>query len=190
MSLVYILARSPWGPVRIETAADDGELLRTVTQPAHVEDVGKADAGAIAAAARAGLVRAGADGWIEAKLAAAIQAVKEARRAVSAMVVADKAPEAVPGPSLSHGEPPPTDDAPRSRVAERYSPTRPETDVRAIRDGLGLSQSRFARSFGVSLHTVQDWEQGRSRPDQTARAFLRVIAAQPDVVREVLAGPR
>lgn len=186
--IVYVLARSPWGPVRIEAAADMGELLRTATdQPAHIEDMGKADAGDIAASARGKLAPASPDGWIEAKPAAAVQAVKEARHAVLAMVVAEPALKAAPGPPVSHGGAMAANGNVLARVRERYSPTRPVTDVRAIREGLGLSQGKFAQSFGVSLHTIQDWEQGRSRPDQTARAFLRVIAARPDVVREVLA---
>lgn len=41
----------------------------------------------------------------------------------------------------------------------------PETDVRALREKLGLSQSDFAALFGFNVRSVQDWEQGRRRPE-------------------------
>ena len=55
-------------------------------------------------------------------------------------------------------------------------------DVRAIRRKLGLSQSEFARRFGFSARTVQEWEQGRAVPDQSARILLRVIEKSPRTV--------
>ena len=51
-----------------------------------------------------------------------------------------------------------------------------EIDVRAIRRTLKLSQAEFAASYGFGLHRLRDWEQGRSRPDSAARAYLMVIA--------------
>jgi putative transcriptional regulator len=54
-------------------------------------------------------------------------------------------------------------------------------DVAAIRKGLGLSQSGFARRFGLSAATVRDWEQGRRVPDRIARTLLMVIKEAPDV---------
>ena len=59
-------------------------------------------------------------------------------------------------------------------------------DVRAIRAGLGLSQSDFAACFGLSTGTLQDWEQGRRLPDGPARTLLRVIATNPDAVLQVV----
>ena len=52
--------------------------------------------------------------------------------------------------------------------------------ARIIRRALGLSQEEFASRYGIPLGTLRDWEQGRSDPDQTARAYLEVIAAEPD----------
>src|SRR5437763_15485049 len=49
-------------------------------------------------------------------------------------------------------------------------------DVRAVRRRLGLSQSEFAARFGFQPATLRDWEQGRTRPDGTARVLLPVIA--------------
>jgi len=69
-----------------------------------------------------------------------------------------------------------------SRVVE-FAPV----DVKAVRRRLGKSQSEFARMIGVSVSTLQNWEQGRRRPDGPARALLRVAAANPDAVAAALA---
>ena len=69
-----------------------------------------------------------------------------------------------------------------SRVTEVKS-----VNVKAIRRRLGKSQSEFARMIGVSVATLQNWEQGRRRPEGPARALLRVAAADPDAVAEALA---
>ncbi len=62
------------------------------------------------------------------------------------------------------------------------------TDVKAIRSKLGKSQSEFALMIGVSVSTLQNWEQGRRRPDGPAQALLRVAAEAPDVVAKALLG--
>ena len=62
-----------------------------------------------------------------------------------------------------------------------------EFDVKALRRKLGMSQSRFAASFGFGLDAVQSWEQGRRRPEGAARVLLKVIAHDPDAVRRALA---
>jgi putative transcriptional regulator len=59
-------------------------------------------------------------------------------------------------------------------------------DVKAIRRRLGKSQSEFARMIGVSIATLQNWEQGRRRPEGPARALLRVAAANPEAVAAAL----
>jgi putative transcriptional regulator len=69
-----------------------------------------------------------------------------------------------------------------------YNPPLP--DVKAIRRKLGLSQAAFARQFGFSVRTLQQWEQGRAVPDRPARILLRVIKASPRTVeRALLADP-
>lgn len=55
-----------------------------------------------------------------------------------------------------------------------------------IRKKINLSQSQFAACFGVSVRTVQEWEQGRAVPSGAARAFLTVIDREPEAVRRVL----
>ncbi|HXQ66460.1 MAG TPA: helix-turn-helix domain-containing protein [Alphaproteobacteria bacterium] len=62
-----------------------------------------------------------------------------------------------------------------------------EVDVEAIRKRLGLSQADFAMRFGFKLDAVQNWEQGRRRPEGAARAFLRVIEREPAAVQRALA---
>jgi putative transcriptional regulator len=62
----------------------------------------------------------------------------------------------------------------------------PVPDVRHIREQLGLSQSEFANRFGLSVRTVQQWEQGRAIPDQPARVLLRVIEHSPTTVTRAL----
>jgi len=58
-----------------------------------------------------------------------------------------------------------------------------DVDVRAVRAGTGLSRTRFA----LDPRALQDWEQGRRRPDRAARAYLTVIAHHPEAVVEALA---
>jgi putative transcriptional regulator len=66
-----------------------------------------------------------------------------------------------------------------------YNP--PVPNVKAIRHKLGLSQAAFARQFGFSVRTVQQWEQGRAVPDRPARILLRVIETDPQAVEHALA---
>jgi putative transcriptional regulator len=69
-----------------------------------------------------------------------------------------------------------------SRVTE-FAPV----NVKAIRRRLGKSQTQFAHMIGVSVATLQNWEQGRRRPDGPARALLRVAATHPKAVADALA---
>lgn len=57
--------------------------------------------------------------------------------------------------------------------------------VATIRERTGLSQARFAQLLGVSVRTLQDWEQGRRTPSGAARTLLRVAARNPQVLVEV-----
>jgi putative transcriptional regulator len=59
-------------------------------------------------------------------------------------------------------------------------------DVKAIRNGLGMTQREFAGRFGFSLGTLRNWERGHRRPEGSARAFLTVIAKRPEAVIEAL----
>lgn len=61
-----------------------------------------------------------------------------------------------------------------------------QIDVKRIRKKVALSQSEFAEHFGVSVRTVQDWEQGRRVPTGASRAFLIVIDREPEAVHRAL----
>jgi putative transcriptional regulator len=62
----------------------------------------------------------------------------------------------------------------------------PEIDVRAIRGRLGLTQRQFAERFGFNLNTLRHWEQGRRVPEGPTRAYLTVIAREPQAVQKAL----
>lgn len=61
-------------------------------------------------------------------------------------------------------------------------------DVRRLRARLMMSQGLFATSYGIPLPTLRQWERGTRRPDATARAYLSVIARDPDGVAAIFAG--
>jgi putative transcriptional regulator len=61
-----------------------------------------------------------------------------------------------------------------------------EIDVKAIRQRISLSQGEFARLFGLSKRTLEHWEHGRRVPTGPARAFLTVIAREPEAVLRAL----
>ncbi len=58
--------------------------------------------------------------------------------------------------------------------------------VAEIRERLGLSQSKFAALLGVSVRTLQDWEQGRRAPSGAARTLLLVADRNPKAILEVI----
>jgi putative transcriptional regulator len=61
--------------------------------------------------------------------------------------------------------------------------------AKIIRRALGLSQEDFAARYHIPIGTLRDWEQGRVEPDQAARAYLTVIAREPEAVRKALSSP-
>ena len=76
-------------------------------------------------------------------------------------------------------ENPPLTDAQLARM-KRISP------AKHLRFRLGLSQQEFAARYQIPIGTLRDWEQHRSEPDAPARAYLKVIAADPEGVAEKL----
>ncbi len=70
---------------------------------------------------------------------------------------------------------------------ERLARMKPIPRSKTLRRVLGLTQEEFAERYGIPLGTLRDWEQGRSEPDAPARALLRVIAKNPEMVRQALA---
>jgi putative transcriptional regulator len=84
-----------------------------------------------------------------------------------------------------------------SEAARRDPDAQPMTDeefrrarkvprIKTLRRALALTQEEFAARYHIPLETVRDWEQGRSEPDQPARAYLTVIARDPEGVRRAL----
>jgi putative transcriptional regulator len=61
-------------------------------------------------------------------------------------------------------------------------------DVRKIRARLSLSQEAFAGRYGFALSAVRDWEQGRRRPERSARILLKIVEKEPEAVTRALAG--
>jgi putative transcriptional regulator len=84
-----------------------------------------------------------------------------------------------------------------SEAARRDPDARPITDeefrrarkvprIKTLRRALALTQEEFAARYHIPLGTLRDWEQGRSEPDRPARAYLTVIARDPEGVRRAL----
>jgi putative transcriptional regulator len=67
------------------------------------------------------------------------------------------------------------------RTRELKEPSPPQV----IRRNLALSQAAFAELVGVSLRTVQDWEQGRRQPSGPAKSLLRIAEQHPEVFTEL-----
>src|SRR5262249_6441747 len=73
---------------------------------------------------------------------------------------------------------------------ESLARMKPVPRARTLRRALGLTQEEFAGRYHIPIGTLRDWEQGRSQPDQPSRAYLTVIAQDPDGVRRALEAKR
>ena len=60
--------------------------------------------------------------------------------------------------------------------------------VRQLRGRLGLSQDEFARAYGIPAANIRAYEIGRHMPPPAVRAYLKVIAAEPELTRLAVAG--
>jgi DNA-binding transcriptional regulator YiaG len=84
----------------------------------------------------------------------------------------------------------PDEDTPilTAREIASFRPAKPlkAIDARVVRKRLRMSQTAFAHVFGVSVRTVQEWEQRRRRPAGAARALLQVIDREPEAVRRAI----
>lgn len=70
-----------------------------------------------------------------------------------------------------------TDDMAQIRLVPR---------AKTLRRALGLTREEFAARYQIPLATLRDWEQGKTEPDQPARAYLKAIAGDPDAVQGAL----
>lgn len=71
------------------------------------------------------------------------------------------------------------DEDPAGFVVRRSYP-----ELKRLRQRLGLSQTEFARVYGLSVWTLRQWEQGVAEPDGPARSYLKVIDQDPEGTRE------
>lgn len=69
---------------------------------------------------------------------------------------------------------------------ERQARLKRVPQVKVMRGALRLTQEEFSSRYRIPLGTLRDWEQGKSEPDQAARAYLTVIAREPETVRRAL----
>ena len=60
--------------------------------------------------------------------------------------------------------------------------------IRKLRNRLGLSQEEFGKTFGIPASSIRQYEIGRHMPPPAVRAYLKVIDAEPEVVKRVMAG--
>lgn len=74
-------------------------------------------------------------------------------------------------------------------LRRRLESPEPGFDIAATRMRRGLSQREYADLLGLDLRTLQNWEQGRNRPDSAAVTLMRIFDRSPDLVEEALTQP-
>ena len=72
--------------------------------------------------------------------------------------------------------------------AKKHDILLPIVNVHEARDRLKLTQKQFAITFGVSIATLRNWEQGRRLPTGAAKVLLKIIQKEPEIVKRVLRG--
>lgn len=73
-------------------------------------------------------------------------------------------------------------------TAEELAKARRVPRSKTLRRAIGLTQEEFSARYHIPLGTLRDWEQGRTQPDQPARAYLMAIAGDPEGVHRALQG--
>ena len=73
------------------------------------------------------------------------------------------------------------------RTPKQLRSARRVSRAKTLRRALALTQEEFAARYHIPIGTLRDWEQGRCEPDQPARAYLTVIAHDPEGVKRALA---
>jgi putative transcriptional regulator len=59
---------------------------------------------------------------------------------------------------------------------------------RILRHRLGVTQEQFAQTYGIPIHSLRQYEMARYMPPPATRAYLKVIEAEPEVVKRAVAG--
>lgn len=59
-------------------------------------------------------------------------------------------------------------------------------DVAALRKNLGLSQTKFAETYHINPETLKKWEQHKREPDSISRAYLKCIANNPEIIKQLV----
>ena len=72
----------------------------------------------------------------------------------------------------------------KAKVSRRFEVA--TTDVKAVREQIGLSQNEFAQLMRVSIKTLQNWEQHRRNPTGPAAALLKIVSTAPDLALKSL----
>ncbi|OFZ87393.1 MAG: transcriptional regulator [Betaproteobacteria bacterium RBG_16_64_18] len=85
------------------------------------------------------------------------------------------------GKEILHG----ISDIKAGRIGRRY--TAESYPIVRARERSGLSQAKFAQLLGVSVRTLQDWEQGRREPNAAAKTLIKVAELHPGVLRKIAA---
>ena len=89
------------------------------------------------------------------------------------------------GPNFPEGEPTYDPENPPS-TKEQLSRMKRISFAKHLRFKFGFTQEEFSQTYQIPIGTLRDWEQHRCEPDATARAYLKVIAADPEGVAEKL----
>jgi len=71
----------------------------------------------------------------------------------------------------------------------RWSPVESSADIATMRSRHGLSQREYADLLGIDVRTLQNWEQGRNRPDPAALSLMRIFDRAPQAFEEALSEP-
>ena len=111
-------------------------------------------------------------------------------------VASEPAPTPIPDPAPEQNEPvvpaEPTAPLPtglleeiEEKLAHRRT-TLTDLNVKGLRERTGLTQADFSQMIGVSIRTLQNWEQGRREPEGPAKALLRVVERNPQAVLSAL----
>lgn len=92
-------------------------------------------------------------------------------------------PDAIERAALADPDAQPLSDADLQRMKRT-------SRAKIIRRALALTQEEFAERYHIPVGTLRDWEQGRTEPDHPARAYLTLIARDPEYVNRVLNSKR